>query len=180
MGKSIISIILLCFLPFFVLAAPTDGGEGTTVLPKWDNVVVTAHVAPGTNLPEGGQVILPGVRLYLDVIPVTNSAPSEPTWSLDATADGKLDGETVYANLTYNSTTVSDNADACDSFFIAAAVTCNAETQKSFTVRFSSDGWTFSTTKEEETTQASQKIRWPSILTRQLLCRHFQSQLLQS
>ena len=156
MGKSIISIILLCFLPFFVLAAPTDGGEGTTVLPKWDNVVVTAHVAPGTNLPEGGQVILPGVRLYLDVIPVTNSAPSEPTWSLDATADGKLDGETVYANLTYNSTTVSDNADACDSFFIAAAVTCNAETQKSFTVRFSSDGWTFSTTMEGDYTSVSE------------------------
>ena len=27
-------------------------------------------------------------------------------------------------------------------------MTCNAETQKSFTVSFSSDGWTFSTTKE--------------------------------
>lgn len=149
MGKSIISIILLCFLPFFVLAAPTDGGEGTTVLPKWDNVVVTAHVAPGTNLPEGGQEILPGVRLYLDVITVTDSTQDAPTWSLEATADGKIDGETVSANLTYNSTTVSDNADACDSFFIAAAVTCNVEKQQSFTVSFSSDGWTFSTTSDD-------------------------------
>lgn len=156
MGKSIISIILLFILPFLAFAAPTDGGEGTTALPKEDNVVVTAHVAPGSNLPNGGQDILDGVKLYLDVIPVTNSTPGTPTWSLDAAAGGTLAGETVSANLTYNSTTVSDNADACDSFFIAAAVTCNAETQQSFTVSFSSDGWTFSTTKEGDYTSVSE------------------------
>lgn len=148
MGKSIFSIILLCILPFLTFAAPTDGGEGTTAFPKEDNVVVTAHVKPGANLPGGGQEILDGVKLYLDVITVTNSTPDTPTWSLDAKEAGTLNGETVSANLKYNSTPVSDNADACDSFFIAAAVTCNAETQQSFTVSFSSDGWTFSTTKE--------------------------------
>ena len=159
MGKSIISIILLFILPFLVFAAPTDGGEGTTVLPKWDNVVVTAHVAPGTNLPEGGQEILPGVKLYLDVIPVTNSTPDTPTWSLDAKEAGTLNGEDVSANLKYNSTLVSDNsdnADACDSFFIAAAVTCNVETPQNFTVSFSSDDWTFSTTSDGSYTSVSE------------------------
>lgn len=155
MGKSIISIILLFILPFLAFAAPTDGGEGTTALPKEDNVVVTAHVAPGSNLPNGGQEILDGVKLYLDVITVTDSTQDAPTWSLEATADGKIDGETVYANLTYNSTTVSDNAGACDSFFIAAAVTCNVEKQQSFTASFSSDGWTFSTTPDGSYTDVS-------------------------
>lgn len=158
MGKSIISIILLFILPFLAFAAPTDGGEGTTALPKEDNVVVTAHVSPGSNLPSGGQEILPGVKLYLDVIPVTNSTPGTPTWSLDAAAGGTLAGETVSANLTYNSTTVSDNAAACDSFFIAAAVTCNAEAQQNFTVSFSSDGWTFSTTLDGSYTGVSDKM----------------------
>lgn len=158
MGKSIISIILLCFLPFLAFAAPTDGGEGTTALPKEDNVVVTAHVAPGSNLPNGGQEILDGVKLYLDVIRVTNSTPDTPTWSLDATAAGTLNGETVSAKLTHNSETVSDNADACDSFYIAAAVTCNAEAQQSFTVSFSSDGWTFSTTENGSYTSVSDKM----------------------
>lgn len=157
MGKYIITIILLCFLPFLAFAAPTDGGEGTTALSKEDNVVVTAHVAPGSNLPEGGQEILDGVKLYLDVIHVTNSTPDIPTWSLDATAGGTLAGKTVSAKLIYN-TTVSDNADACDSFFIAAAVTCNAETQQSFTVSFSSDGWTFSTTENGSYTSVSDKM----------------------
>lgn len=155
MGKSIISIILLFILPFLAFAAPTDGGEGTTALLKEDNVVVTAHVAPGSNLPNGGQEILDGVKLYLDVITVTDSTQDAPTWSLEATADGKIDGETVSANLTYNSTTVSDNAGACDSFFIAAAVTCNVEKQQSFTASFSSDGWTFSTTPDGSYTDVS-------------------------
>lgn len=156
MGKSIISIILFFILPFLAFAAPTDGGEGTTALLKEDNVVVTAHVAPGSNLPEGGQEILDGVKLYLDVITVTNSTPDTPTWSLDGTAAGTLNSETVSANLTYNSTIISDNTNACDSFFIAAAVTCNAETQQSFTVSFSSDGWTFSTTMEGDYTSVSE------------------------
>lgn len=156
MGKSIISIILLFILPFLAFAAPTDGGEGTTALLKEDNVVVTAHVAPGSNLPNGGQEILDGVKLYLDVIRVTNSTPDTPTWSLDATAAGTLNGEPVSAKLTHNSETVSDNADACDSFFIAAAVTCNVEKQQNFTVSFSSDGWTFSTTKEGDYTSVSE------------------------
>lgn len=150
MGKYIITIILLCILPFMVFASTADGEEGTTdTLLKEDNVVVTAHVAPGTNLPEGGQQILEGVKLYLDVIPVTGTTSSGgPTWSLAATDSGTLNGETVSANLTYGDKLISDNKDACDSFYIAAAVTCNAETQQSFTVSFSSEGWTFSTTEK--------------------------------
>lgn len=155
MGKSIFSIILLCILPFLTFAAPTDGGEGTTAFPKEDNVVVTAHVKPGANLPGGGQEILDGVKLYLDVITVTNSTPDTPTWSLDAKEAGTLNGETVSAKLTHNSETVSDNADACDSFYIAAAVTCNAEAQQNFTVSFSSEGWTFSTTPDGSYTDVS-------------------------